>query len=270
MAKDNNIYLPSKALIKDVTDLSCDVKLFKVMPEKKTQYLPGQFFMLSLWGTGEVPISITSTIGLQKHIELGIKKVGKVTSALHELKAGDTLWLRGPYGNNFNADISKGKDVIFIAGGIGILPLRSLINFVLMNKKEFGRVFLIYGSKNTSNMLFTQEIKQWAKKGLEIILTVDETDKRWKGSTGLVTGHLDKIKTDFKKASAYVCGPEIMIENTMKELSLRGMPDKLITTTLEARMKCGMGKCGQCYHGIEYICTNGPVYSYEEMKKRLY
>ncbi len=265
---NNNIYMPFKAVIEEAIDMGCNVKLFKVLPEQKTDYIPGQFFMVSQWGAGEAPISVTSTRGLQRHIEFAIKKVGAVTTVLHKLKKGDNIWLRGPYGNGFNAAAAKKKDVVFIAGGIGIVPLRSLINFIQMRKKQYGKIFLLYGAKNPPEILFEEDLKTWNKKGIEIILTVDVKDKLWRGNTGLVTEHIDKIKTDFKNAYSYICGPDIMIEKTMKELTSRGMPDRQIITTLEARMKCGVGKCGQCYHGIEYICTNGPVYTYEEIKKR--
>lgn len=268
MTGNNNIYLPFKAKIKHALDTRSDVKLFKIIPGQKVDYLPGQFFMVSKWGAGEVPISVTSTKGLQNHIELAIKKVGTVTTALHKLKKGDTLWLRGPYGNGFSTAIAEKKDIVFVAGGIGIVPLRSLVNFVFMQKKQYKNIFLLYGSKNPFEILFEEDLNAWGKKGLEIVLTVDVKDKSWKGNVGIVTEHLDSIKTDFKEACAYVCGPDIMIENTIKGLSSRGVPDKQIITTLEARMKCGMGKCGQCYHGIEYICTNGPVYTYGEIKKR--
>ena len=263
-----NLYLPFKSVIKEVSNISSDVKLFKVLPEQKTDYIPGQFFMVSVWGAGEAPISVTSTRGLQRHIEFAIKKVGAVTTVLHKLKKGDNIWLRGPYGNGFNAGAAKKKDVVFIAGGIGIVPLRSLINFIQMRKKQYGKIFLLYGAKNPSEILFEKDLKTWNKKGIGIILTVDVKNESWKGNTGVVTGHLDRVKTDFKNAYSYICGPDIMIEKTMKELTSRGMPDRQIITTLEARMKCGIGKCGQCYHGIEYICTNGPVYTYEEIKKR--
>ncbi len=263
-----NIYMPFRASVKEVIDTRGDIKLFKIIPERKVGYSPGQFFMVSKWGAGEIPISVASTEGLQKHIELVIKKVGTVTRALHTVRAGDTIWLRGPYGNGFSTAVAKKKDVVFIAGGIGIVPLRSLINLILMHKKQYKKIFLLYGAKNPSEILFEQDINAWEKKRMEVVLTVDEKDKKWKGRAGPVTEHLDRIKTDFKKACAYVCGPEIMIENTIMALSVRGMPDKSIVTSLEARMKCGIGKCGQCYRGTEYICTNGPVYTYDEIKKR--
>jgi NAD(P)H-flavin reductase len=268
MTNNNNIYMPFKAKIKEAVDIGGSVKLFNVVPENKTDYIPGQFFMVSLWGAGEVPISVTSTKGFQKHIEFGIKKVGAVTSALHKLKKGDIIWLRGPYGNGFRTDIANKHDIMFIAGGIGIVPLRSLINFVLINRKQYGKISLLYGSKNPIEILFKKEIKAWSRKGVEVILTVDMKDKNWEGNAGLVTEHIGKVKADFKNTFAYICGPDTMIRNIIKELLLRGMPDRQIAASLEARMKCGMGKCGQCYHGSEYICTNGPVYTYEEIKKR--
>lgn len=279
MRGNKNIYMPFKGKIKEARNIGRDVKLFKVVTEQKVHYSPGQFFMVGKWGAGEVPISVTSTHRLQRHLEFAIKKAGKVTTTLHNLKPGETMWLRGPYGNGFSTAVAKKKDVVFIAGGIGIIPLRSLINFILIQRKQYKKIFMLYGAKNSFEILFEEDIKSWEKKGVEVIFTVDVhhvrksipngiKDKAWNGNVGPVTEHLDKIKTDFKNACAYICGPEIMIENTIRELSLNGMSDRQIATTLEARMKCGMGKCGQCYRGTEYICTNGPVYTYEEMKKR--
>jgi NAD(P)H-flavin reductase len=264
---NKNIYLPFKASIKEVLDTRCDVKLFRVTPGLSIDYSPGQFFMVSLWGAGEAPISVTSTKKLQRHIEFGIKKVGTVTTALHRLKKGDTIWLRGPFGNGFNADIAKRKDVVFVSGGIGLVPLRSLINFMIMHKKQYKNLYLLYGAKNPFEILFEKDIKSWDKKGIQITLTVDARERGWRGNEGLVTDHLDKIKTDFKNACSYLCGPDVMIKKVMEELSSRGMSDRHIITTLEARMKCGVGKCGQCYSNGRYLCTNGPVFSYAEIKQ---
>ncbi|MFN3739244.1 MAG: FAD/NAD(P)-binding protein [Thermodesulfovibrionales bacterium] len=264
-----NIYRPFKATVSEIRKLSSGVRLFKVLPEKEVHYLPGQFFMLGLWGAGEVPVSVCSAESLQPYLEFGIRKVGKVTGALHKLKPGDTLWMRGPLGNAFDIRIAEKRDIIFIAGGIGILPLRALINFLLRDLSKFGKPFLLYGARSPSDLLFLDEISKWKDKGLEVILTVDRGDGSWTDNTGLVTEHIDKIKTDFKTACAYICGPEIMMKNTIKKLSLMGMPDTFITLSLERRMKCGIGKCGQCYYGIEYICINGPVYTCEDIKRRL-
>lgn len=263
-----NIYRPFKVIISEIKQLSENVRLFRLKLDREIDYLPAQFFMLGVWGAGEVPISVAST-SRDPYIEFGIRKVGKVTGALHELKAGEAVWMRGPFGNGFDLKTAHGRDIIFVAGGIGILPLRALINHILMERHFFGRLFLIYGSKRPSEMLFSDEIPLWKEAGIDVILTVDIKDGLWRGYTGVVTEHIDRIRTDFREACSYICGPEVMIENTVKELSLRGMPDHLINISLERRMKCGIGKCGQCYHGIEYICINGPVYTYEDIKKRL-
>ncbi len=269
MKLDNkNLYLPVSAVIKEAIDMRGDVKLFKIKPEQKMDYTSGQFLMVSTWGAGEVPISISSTKGLQQHIELCIKNAGFVTSILCQLKAGDKLWLRGPYGKGFSTDVAKKRDVIFVAGGIGIVPLRSLINLLLIQKKHYGKLFLVYGSKNSREILFIEDVQAWEAKGLEIIMTVDEKDNKWKGNVGLVTEYLDKVRTDFKKACAFVCGPDIMIKAVMKKLFLMGIPESRIVTTFEARMKCGIGKCGQCYAGGKYVCTDGPVFTYKMIKRK--
>lgn len=261
-------YLPIRAKITEARDIGNDVKLFTVNPGKKAGYIPGQFFMVGVWGAGEVPISVTSVQKNRRSMEFAIRKVGSVTAALHRLKKGDTLWLRGPYGNGFDIDVARKRDVLFIAGGIGIVPLRPLLNTILAHSRQGNKVFLLYGSRNPSSILFQQDIRAWQKKGVEVILTIDVKNRTWKGNVGVVTEHLDTIPADFRNSCAFVCGPEIMIDRTMKELSQRGMPGWRIITTLEARMKCGMGKCGQCYRGTEYVCTSGPVYSYEEIQKR--
>ncbi len=272
-AKPTELYLPLKAKVADVSDMTSDVRLFKIAPEKAFKYKPGQFVMVSLWGAGETPISITSTQGIQEHIELCIKKVGSVTSALHSLKAGDSIGIRGPFGNGFSVGGIKGKDVLFAAGGIGIAPLRSLINEVLrttspLKRGRGGVLQLIYGSRSPSDILFTDDVDSWRKKGVNVILTVDRKDRKWKGSTGIVTEHMDKAKILFKNAHAFVCGPHVMINAVMRELASRGMHDDKIITTLEAHMKCGVGKCGHCYAGGKYICTDGTVFSYKEIKQK--
>lgn len=261
------IYLPSKAKVIEVVEMTSDVRLLRVMPEKTFKYKPGQFVMSSLWGVGEVPISITSTHGIQEYIELCIKRVGYVTSTIHCLKSGDDIGIRGPFGNAFPIDNAKGKDILFVAGGIGIAPLRSLINEVIKNRNDFRRIDLIYGSRNPSEVLFIDDINTWQRKGMNIILTVDRKDRRWKGYTGIVTEHLNKTGISFKGARAFVCGPHIMIGAVMRDLSLMGMHEGNIITTLEAHMKCGVGKCGHCYANGKYICTDGPLFSYREMKQ---
>jgi sulfite reductase subunit B len=261
------IYLPSKAKVIDVIEMTPDSKLFMVMPEMPFKYKPGQFVMFSLWGVGEAPISIVSTFGVQKHIELCVRRVGHVTSAIHRLKTGDDIGIRGPFGNAFPITNASGKDILFVAGGVGIAPLRYLINEVIKNKKDFRRIELIYGSRSPSEILFMDDINSWQKKGINVVLTVDRKDKDWRGNTGIVTEHMNKAKASFKDAHAFICGPSVMIKAVMQDLSQLGMYEENIFTTLESHMKCGVGKCGHCYADGKYICIDGPVFSYREIRQ---
>lgn len=261
------LYLPTSVKILDVADLTSDVKLFGLERPRGFLYSPGQFLMASVWGAGEVPISITSTGGIHDRIELCIRKVGLVTSALHQCKEGDSVGIRGPLGNRFPFEEASGRDVLFVAGGIGLAPLRSLVNLVIDRKKDFGKIALIYGSRNPSEVLFMEELLHWKEQGIEVILTVDVKSDGWKFNSGLVTEYLNKNIIAFKKGYAFICGPYVMITAVMRDLSFMGMPPEHIITTLEAHMKCGVGKCGHCYNGSKYICTDGPVFSYAELRK---
>lgn len=264
-----NIYLPFKTSIAGVKEVARDVKLFSIVVPADFVYQAGQFVMVSVMGAGEVPISITSTPGADGRLELCVRTVGHVSSALNALSTGDAVWLRGPYGKPF--PINGRQDTLFICGGIGIVPLRPLINTLLnRNARADGRagVTVMYGSRNPSEVLFLDEIQAWQEQGADVILTVDACQiESWKGCTGLVTEHFGKAKVDFKSSTAYICGPHVMIQAAMRDLSLMGMPDDHIITTLEAHMKCGVGKCGHCYCGGKLVCEEGPVFSLAEMKK---
>jgi len=253
--------------ILEAVDMTSDVKLYKLEKPKGFSYSPGQFLMASLWGAGEVPISITSTYELHDELELCIRKVGSVTSAIHELKAGDYIGIRGPFGNRFPFEEAFGKDILFVAGGIGIAPLRSLINLVVSQKKKFGKIALVYGSRNPSEVLFIPEILKWKNEGIGITITVDVKNIECEYCTGIVTEHLTRQKISFKTGHSYICGPHVMIKTVMRDLSLMGIPADNIVTTLEAHMKCGVGKCGHCYADGKYICTDGPVFSYTQIKQ---
>jgi NAD(P)H-flavin reductase len=277
-SKIKDIYLPLKAEIVEIIDMTSDIKLFKVKPTGQFSYKPGEFIMLSLWGKGEIPISITSTYGLHEYIELCIRRVGYITSALHLLKPPAKIGIRGPFGNTFPIERAKGKDILFFAGGLGIVPLRPLIHKVMSEKSKFKRMALICGSRNPHEILFKDDIDSWQKKGLRLILgvrkglqlltdTVGRKDKSLQGKVGTVTEHPNIPKISFKNACAFICGPPIMINETMKSLSMMGMHEDNIFTSLEAHMKCGVGKCGHCYADGKYICTDGPIFSYAEIKK---
>lgn len=264
-----NIYLPVTTIIRNVRELAKDVKLFSIeLPEGFT-YQAGQFVMVSMLGAGEVPISITSTPGVSRDLELCVRTVGHVSAAVNARKTGDDIMIRGPYGRPF--PVNGDRDILFICGGIGIVPLRPLIH-QLVNARtgsgEKGTVAVVYGSRNPSEVLFMDEVAEWMDQGVNVVMTVDRCDiESWKGCTGLVTEHLGKARVDFKECTAYLCGPHVMIQAAMRDLSLMGMPDDRIITTLEAHMKCGVGKCGHCYCGGKLICEEGPIFSLEEMKK---
>ncbi len=267
--KMENIYLPLKTSIRDVKEIAKDVRLFSIIVPDNFIYQAGQFVMVSVFGVGEVPISITSTPGVSKDLEICVRTVGHVSAALNGLTTRDSIWVRGPYGRPF--PVNGHQDTLFICGGIGIVPLRPLINQMVKAHEASGNngtVTVMYGSRNPAEVLFMDEIDSWVEHGANVVLTVDTCQiENWKGCTGLVTEHFGKARVDFKDSTAYICGPHVMIQAAMRDLSLMGMPDDHIITTLEAHMKCGVGKCGHCYCGGKLICEEGPVFSLEEIKK---
>lgn len=265
--KEENIYTPQKARIEAIVPKTYDVLLFKVPVPPGTVYRPGQFFMVSVWGSGEIPISVGSHIKYSEMLHLYIRKVGFVSSAIHALRKGDDLWIRGPYGNGFPLDPAKRKEIIIVAGGIAMAPLRPLLYEFADGSGDYGKVGLIYGSRRPLDAVFAGEVEIYRRMGIDVTVTVDGKNGKWEGNVGLVTDYLGGIDADFKSAVAYVCGPEIMIRKVCRDLERMGMPPERIITTLEAHMKCGVGKCGHCYAGCKYICTDGPVFSYKEIKE---
>jgi len=263
-----NIYLPVKTIIRDVKELAKNVKLFSLRLPENFTYQPGQFIMVSLLGAGEVPISITSTPGEGADLEICVRAVGRVSAAINDLNANDSIMIRGPYGRPF--PINGSRDVLFICGGIGLVPLRPLIHQMVNTRIKSGRkgtVAVVYGSRNPAEVLFLDEVMAWMEQGVNVVMTVDVCDiESWKGCTGLVTEHLAKAGVDFKNCTSYLCGPHMMIQAAMRDLSFMGVPDDRIITTLEAHMKCGVGKCGHCFCGEKLICEEGPVFTLEEIK----
>jgi NAD(P)H-flavin reductase len=262
-----NTYTPLKGTIKQVIEKTADVNLFRVALQQDISYVPGQFFMVSVWGAGEVPISAASHGNYSTSVEFCIRKTGFVTSAIHVLKEGDELWVRGPYGNGFPLDIAEGRDILIVAGGIGIAPLRPLIFEFSDRKKYPGKFQIIYGAKTPQDIIFLDEMALYREMGAEVMITVDNRNGKWDGRVGLVTDLLPQLMVDIRSAVSYICGPEIMIRNVTRDLSLMGMAQENIITTLEAHMKCGVGKCGHCYSGCQYICTDGPVFNYRQLKE---
>ncbi len=219
-------------------------------------------------GIGEAPISITSSPSRRGFLEFTIRAAGMVTKGIHNLKKGDTLHLRGPYGNSFPFDEIKGKNIYFIAGGIGLAPIRSMINLVFDNRKDFGRIKILYGAKTPDEICFKDELDAWKKNSdTEVWLTVDKPCVGWGCSVGVVTELWKQTDVQPDNAVSIVCGPPIMIKFVIQRLSQSGFKDKDIIMTLERYMKCGIGKCGHCNIGEKFVCIDGPVFTFSQVKE---
>jgi NAD(P)H-flavin reductase len=222
-----------------------------------------------VYGIGEAPISVSSSPTQKGYFELVVRKVGNVSGAMHAMKAGDTLGIRGPFGRGFDPEALKGKDIVFIGGGIGMVPLRSLINYVLDNRKDYGKVTLLYGCRNPAELIFDEERKSWeTRKDLDYRVTVDRCCDAdcWKGNVGVITTLIPKVEMNVETTYAVICGPPIMYKFVLMSLRDKKLPDDHVILSLERRMKCGVGKCGHCQMGKNYVCRDGPVFTYAEVK----
>ncbi|RKY48427.1 MAG: oxidoreductase [Candidatus Neomarinimicrobiota bacterium] len=251
---------------KMLTDLE---KFFRIrLPEgKELGHTPGQFVQVSLFGVGEAPISVCSSPTQKGYFELTIRKVGMLTEKLHELEAGDKVGIRGPYGRGFDVEGFKGKDILIIGGGIGIVPLRSLINYIIDNRNDYGRLIILYGAKSPSELLYQDELKMWEEReDIEYHVTVDRADENWKGNVGVITTLIPPLELDLDNTIAAVVGPPVMYKFVVLALKGKRFPEKNIYMSLERRMKCGVGKCGHCQINNLYVCQDGPVFNYLEIK----
>ncbi|MEK7773224.1 MAG: FAD/NAD(P)-binding protein, partial [Deltaproteobacteria bacterium] len=240
-------YLPAACTIEEAVKPTDKEKFFRVTPHDPAllDYSPGQFFMVGLPGYGEAPISITSGPGEGGFIELCVRAVGNVTNAIHRLEKGDTLWIRGPFGRGFDINGMAGKDVLFVAGGLGIVPMRSLIKAVIQGARP-GRLTLIYGSKGPEEILYKDEFEEWRAKGIDMKITIDRPCPGWGGDVGTVTALIPPLDIDAGGTVAVVIGPPVMYKFVIWSLRQKGIKDDEILVSLERRMKCGLGKCGHC------------------------
>jgi sulfhydrogenase subunit gamma (sulfur reductase) len=219
-------------------------------------------------GIGEAPISISSSPSRSNGtFELCVRRVGDVTNALHGMKPGEVVGVRGPFGHGFPIERMKGKDILFAAGGLGLAPLRSLINQVLDERGAFGRVIVLYGTKHPSEILFKGELEEWAERDdVEFHMTVDRADEGWTGNVGVITRLFPKVTVNPRNTVAATCGPPIMYRFVLMEMLGKGIPETQIYLSLERRMKCGVGKCGHCQINDLYCCQDGPVFTYAQIK----
>lgn len=267
-----NEYLPYPAVIDEIRQETFDTKTFRLhFTEEKLadsfHYQPGQFMEISVLGVGEAPISITSSPSRKGFLEFTIRAAGKVTKSIQGLKKGATLYLRGPYGNSFPFQEIKAKNIYFIAGGIGLAPLRSLINLIVDSRRDFGHLKILYGAKTPDELCFKDELELWKKiPDTEVWLTVDKPCAGWGCSVGVVTELWKETKVLPENALAIVCGPPIMMKFVIQKLFGSGFRKGDIILTLERYMKCGIGKCGHCNIGEKFVCTDGPVFTYEQVE----
>lgn len=269
--KTDNPLLPHTGKLQEIVTLTPDVNLFKIElddPAVKADfdYKPGQFVFVSAFGIGESPFGLTS-VGYRKGpLEVAVRKVGTVTAGLHDLEPGAAVGVRGPMGNCFPMDDFKGKDIFIIGGGIGFAPLRPIITTILDHRDDYGDLSIINGARTPADLTFAGEFDMWASSPrTRLELTVDAGDDNWKGRVALIPAVVKELALDPKNRIAIVCGPPIMIKFTLVELKKLNYADNQIYTTLEGKMKCGLGKCARCNVGDKYVCKDGPVFNQEQI-----
>lgn len=267
--KDQSLFLPELATLKAATKMTETEMYFDIAfsSGKDLGHQPGQFAEISVFGVGEAPISVSSSPTKKGSFEMVVRKCGNVTNALHALKQGATIGVRGPFGTSFPVEATKGKDILIVAGGIGLVPVRSYINYILDNRKDYGRLMILFGAKGPSERLFTDELADWAKRDdVEFLETVDKGNDAWKGNTGVITTLFPKINFDPETTYCTIVGPPIMYRFCIVEAQKKGLSDDQIIVSLERRMKCGVGKCGHCQINNLYCCKDGPVFTYADVK----
>ncbi|MCE9529612.1 MAG: FAD/NAD(P)-binding protein [Planctomycetes bacterium] len=237
-------------------------------PRKGWSFLPGQFNMLYAFGVGEAAISLSGDPFERETVRHTIRAVGSVTQALQKIKAGDSIGLRGPFGSSWPLHEAGGRDVVIVAGGIGMAPLRPAIYHILRQRSTFGRVVLLYGVRTPDDLLFASELDQWnGQDHFQVLTTADKADAQWKGTVGLVTDLFTRAKFNPSNAVGLMCGPEVMMRFSQRQFHRNQVPDDRIYLTLERNMQCAVGFCGHCQLGPEFICMDGPVFRYDKVSK---
>ena len=268
----NDTLIPTVGVITDVRIDTPDIKTFRIVTldgKKAFDHQPGQCAMLSVPGIGEAMFSITSSPTNTEYMEFAIKKCGCVTDWLHQAEVGQQITIRGPYGKPFPVDdVFAGKNLLFIAGGVGLAPLRSVINYCRHYRERYGDIDIVYGSRSKDDLLDYQEIiEEWSKDArVKVHLTIDNPQEGWNGHVGFVPNYVKELGFDTNK-TAIICGPPIMIKFTLDGLVELGFDKTQVYTTLELRMKCGVGKCGRCNVGAKYVCKDGPVFRCDELEE---
>ena len=267
---ENEVLIPKIGVVTDIRIDTPDIKTFRVVGtdgKKLFDHRPGQCAMVGIPGDGEGMFSITSSPTNTEYMEFSIKKCGRLTSLIHSIEVGQQITVRGPYGRPFPVDDAlAGKNLLFIAGGVGLAPLRSVINYCRDKRDNYGHIDIVYGSRSKDDLLDYQEIlNEWEKdKDVNVYLTIDRPQEGWNGHAGFVPNYVKELGFDTDK-TCIVCGPPIMIKFTLQGLTELGYDKSQVYTTMELRMKCGIGKCGRCNIGSKYVCKDGPVFRCDEL-----
>jgi NAD(P)H-flavin reductase len=265
--ENNNIYKPLRAKLKEVIQESPTIKSFVLEPERDFSFATGQFIELTLNGTGEAPFTPSSSPLVKDRIEVTIMKAGYVTEKIHELMPGAIMGIRGPYGRGYPVEEFYGKEILILGGGCGFAPLRSLLYNLEAEKEKLKKVTFCYGSKNPAECIYEPYIENLRSiDGFEVYRTVDNPDKSWTEDVGVVTVLIDKVTVNIKDSVAVVCGPPVMMKFGVKKLLEKGYTDTQIYLSMEKNMSCGLGKCGHCMMGEYFVCKDGPVFRYDEIR----
>lgn len=259
--------MPSIYKVEGYTKNTEDTFTLDLIPSETTQpfvFQPGQFNMLHIFGVGEVPISISGNPDQPLPVRHTTRIVGNVTKHLAKLKKGEPVGLRGPFGSSW--PLLAGKDIVIIAGGIGLAPLRPVLAHIMNKRKDFGNVSLCYGTRSPADILFPYEFIEWETQEIDVNVTVDHAPKSWKGNVGVVTTLIPHVTFNTENTCALVCGPEIMMRFVVRALQERGLKDEDIYLSMERNMKCAVGFCGHCQYGPYFICKDGPVFRYKDIQ----
>jgi len=270
---NRSIYLPEVATLQKIENMTDKDRFFEFTLEgRELDHQPGQFVELSIPGIGEAPFSISSSPTKQGSFEMLIRNVGKVTEAVHRLEPGAQVGIRGPFGSHFAVERYHGKDLLFIAGGLGLAPLRSAINYVMDKREDYSGITILSGARDRSQRLFPEEVKRWSRAPHTLVLeTLDQGDEGWSGQTGVITTLIPMVADRIipSETKAFVVGPPVMYRFVIRELEALGFDDKDILVSLERRMECGVGKCGHCQIDDIYVCQEGPVFTYDSIRESM-
>lgn len=273
----NGLYVPMLTTIKSIATENRvnDIKTFELAFKNdedlaRFNYTPGQFAELSVFGKGECPIGIASSPTEKGSIKFTVKRMGTVSSALHNSSVGDTIGVRGPLGNSWPVDAMVGKSVVVIGGGFAFSTLRSLVEYLLAkdNRKNYENITVIYGNRNTAEILYREDLERWeSRDDINVVLTIDRGEDGWKRKVGFVAPIVKEVAPSPENAYAVICGPPVMIKTTLPVLAELKFTDEQILSSLEMRMKCGVGKCGRCNIGGKFVCLDGPIFTQAQLKK---